>query len=75
VNPFGSGGSEPVREDGNILIGIGIFLTLAIVTFVLHNLIVRPCGVTTNWHSVTTSVGTYSTKYIDNSEWCLWIRS
>jgi hypothetical protein len=46
-----------------------VFLALA-----FHDIVVWPCQATSNWHTVTTSVGTYQTAYKDNTEWCLWIR-
>jgi hypothetical protein len=57
------------------LLGPGIFLALLTAAFVVHLLVISPCRTTTDWHTVTTSVGTYRTTYKDNSEWCLWVRS
>lgn len=74
--------TSDMHPPGNGFIAFVIFIALCALAVVFHNVVVAPCRATTDWHTVTTSGAgvwngqrTYATRYKDNSEWCLWVRS
>jgi hypothetical protein len=53
---------------------VAIIVTLFILAMAFHDIFIKPCRATGSWRKVTSNLGTYERAYIDNSEWCLWVR-